>query len=291
MWVAFTPLCIGTLVLCVGQAMRYNGRDDVSAKQTDFTGRALPTIEPDSILQEWLPAAFAKPGQPWHAKNAFSLDDCKYIVDRSLTTYKLILPSETIEEVEKTTAELMSHKVTVLGEKDRVWYAGQFHEDDKVYEVKVRLRGDLAVHWAGKWKSWRIQFPKNNLFHGIRILNFIRIDDRAWYADALGCHLARSAGLLVLRDGFGRLSLNNDKAYVYYMAESPSAEFLEASGRPVSAIFRARDINFEYAALGKTGSQYGSRTTPEFFKNYISNKSRNARYNDALAQLMAANTV
>lgn len=287
-WVAFIPLCALTVSLCLSQFARYNRLGHLSSRRTGFTGQAMPVIQPDSILKEWLPAAFDKPRQPWYSKNSFSLENYKYIVDKPLATYRLVLPAETIVDIDKTVATLMSRPKPILTEHDRVWYAGQFYEHDKVYKVKARLRGDLAAHWAGKWKSWRIRFSKKDLFHGIRNLNFIRINDRGLYADALGSHLARSAGLLVLRDGFGRLSLNNDKAYVYYMAESPSAEFLEASGRPVSAIFRARDINFEYASIGKTSAQYGARVTPEFFENYVSNKARNAHYNAALGRLLTA---
>ena len=291
MWVAFTPLCALTVVLCVSQIVHYNGLDQTASKQTDFTGQALPTVEPDSILREWLPAAFDKPGRPWHSKTSFSLTDCKYIVDKPLATYRLVLPARTIQAIDKTVAELLARPAQVLTEQDRVWYEGEFREGNKVYKVKARLRGDLAAHWAGKWKSWRIRFPKTDLFHGIRNLNFIRIEDRGLYADALGCHLARTQGLLVLRDGFGCLALNDGKAYVYYMAESPSREFLEANGRPVSAIFRARDISFEYLSKGKTGRQIGTQGSPEFFENYISNKARSTQYNAALQQLLGAMTV
>ena len=133
---------------------------------------------------------------------------------------------------------------------------------------------------------------KNDLFNGIRLLNFIVILDRQLYMDAFFNHLARSQGMLVLRDGFSLLEVNDTPAEVYYMVESPAPELLEVSGRPQSAVFRKRDTAFEYTVFfDKSLEQLGDSQSSEFYKEHINNKERESAYRAALDSLLRAETI
>ena len=57
--------------------------------------------------------------------------------------------------------------------EDHIWFPANFHDPERVYEVKARIRGDLQIHWKGKYQSWRVRFPKDDLFHGVKSLNLI----------------------------------------------------------------------------------------------------------------------
>jgi hypothetical protein len=246
-------------------------------------------------LRASLTPALSRPGSAWFAPESLAIADYQYLADPELPIFNLELPPESRTEIDRLVKELMSRATPVMTEADRLWFPATFRETvregERTFKVDVRLRGDLAIHWGGTFKSWRVRFPKDDLFHGVRSLNFIVMSDRAYYAEALAFHLARCAGALTFRDGFCRLSTDGGAPQAYYMAEAPTPEFLEAAKRPASAIFRSRDLAFEYLTYrGKLEEQAGDPFSPEFFENYISNPERDGAYNAALAAMFQCRT-
>src|SRR3989338_197016 len=71
-----------------------------------------------------------------------------------------------------------------LTEDAKEWVDGTLIADDREYDVKVRVRGDIFNHWAYRKKSWRIEF-KDELFNGIKEINLIIPEDRGWIAEPL----------------------------------------------------------------------------------------------------------
>lgn len=280
-WGAGIALCLVVAVLL----------SFANKKTYNPSGEAEIATNPRNARKAFLSPAFYKPGSPWPTGDSPSLEDCAYIIGESVPTYQLHIEKRTMAVIDSLVERVMKRPNPVLTEDDRIWVKAKFQEGSKTYPVKVRLRGDLPVHWKNKVKSWRVRFPKDNLFHGIRELNCIIPSDRAYSIEAFGFHLARSAGLLTLRDGFAQLSVNSDSAAMYYIAENPTSEFLEASGRAQSAIFRKRDIAFEYEMMrNKSLIQAGSTVTPEHFKNYVQIKDRDQEHFGALDALMQSRT-
>ncbi|MFK8139073.1 MAG: right-handed parallel beta-helix repeat-containing protein [Bdellovibrionales bacterium] len=143
--------------------------------------------------------------------------------------------------------------------------------DGEEYKTKVRIRGKLAAHYSrDDYWSWKIKFPKNKLYKGIRVLNFIVAYDRQYSMDAFSSRLARENGLLTLRDGFGFLNVKNKagRHNFYYIVEAPGKEFLEGVGYKLSSIFRSQALSFEKKATSKHFSDF----LPYKFKNYTEKK-------------------
>ena len=69
---------------------------------------------------------------------------------------------------QKALARLVDHQERIrtldyLTAADRLWVPATFHHDGEAYPVKLRLRGDLPVHWKGSKPSYRVKF-KRRLF-------------------------------------------------------------------------------------------------------------------------------
>ncbi|MCB0349496.1 MAG: right-handed parallel beta-helix repeat-containing protein [Bdellovibrionales bacterium] len=226
------------------------------------------------------------PSEPWYAPISTKLDEYQYLV-REPDSYKLEFSDKNIIKVNNIVEKLI--KQGRMADGDRDWVPAHFVNGDDVYEVKARLRGGLSVHWANDYKSWRIRFPSNNLFHGMREINFIVVHDRGYYMEILGFHIARSLGLLTFRDSFANLSVNlTGKKYLYYLVESPNKEFLESNNKAASAIFRIRDQSI--SARYKTNGMLGSSFTPEVYNNYVGKTDRTPFYVTALSKLLEADT-
>jgi len=67
---------------------------------------------------------------------------------------------------------ILQNEENVLSDDARVWIGATFVESDRIYDVKMRVRGDQTNHWKYKKKSWRIKF-KDDLLEGcVRLILF-----------------------------------------------------------------------------------------------------------------------
>lgn len=120
-----------------------------------------------------------------------------------------------------------------LSGKNKVWVSAYFEAGDYVEKVKVRYRGNKAIHWNSYKKSYLIKFPKEHLFSGMRELTLIIPSDRLYFATSLNHYRAQKMGLTVPRDSFVRMNINGAEHGVYLAMEHWSQEWLEKN--PVSA--------------------------------------------------------
>ncbi len=278
---AFLRLCaFAALILGLIALLRFSHRADEDT--ADSSNSPL-----GGVVERWQQE---KPSEAYLSSEKATLENAAQAASGFMPVCTLSFGQQEQDTVQKLVEKMKGQQLMV--KEDHIWFPAVLSEGDKVYEVKARMRGDHPVHWVGPHKSWRIEFPKDNLFHGMREVNFVIPQRKAYGLPILMNHLAQSEGLLTFRDSFARMSVNGGPSYFYFLVESPNAEFLEANGKPESAIFRYMDLGYEARALNKSKVQLGAGTVDVVhFKNEISGLTREAFYRSALNKLLEAETL
>ncbi|PIQ76866.1 hypothetical protein COU78_01035 [Candidatus Peregrinibacteria bacterium CG10_big_fil_rev_8_21_14_0_10_49_24] len=150
-----------------------------------------------------------------------------------LPLYQLQVKQEDLLKLEEETAKAE----VFIADDAKFWIDATFTAEGEDYDVKIRIRGDRFNHWKFRKKSWRIKFPKEHLFHGMKEMTLIIPEDRAWFAEMLNSYRARAMGLLQPPMQFTTVSINGSAPLVYLETEHWTKEMLEKQGRP-------GDINF-----------------------------------------------
>lgn len=146
----------------------------------------------------------------------------------ALPVYRLSIPEDELASIEQFAADAD----VFLTDDLREWSHGTFEADGETYDVDVRVRGDRFNHWKFKKKSWRIRFPKDHLFRGMRELNLILPSDRTWFAELLNSYRAKKMGFLQPRMEPVTVSFNNSGPLYYLLVEHWTKEMLETQKRP-----------------------------------------------------------
>src|SRR3989338_1111957 len=118
-----------------------------------------------------------------------------------------------------------------LTENAKEWVKGTFVADGQEYAVDVRVRGDIFNHWAYRKKSWRIKFPDDKLFQGIREMNLIIPEARGWIAEPLASYRAKKFGFLQPPIQYVTVSLNGSDPLIYTQVEQFGKEMMEKQAR------------------------------------------------------------
>ena len=163
-----------------------------------------------------------------------------------LPHYELMIDKADLQKIEDSLPKGLPspwYGNVFLTEDAKTWANGTFRTDDKDYEVKVRVRGDIFNHWAYRKKSWRIEF-KDELYKGIKEMNLIIPEDRGWIAEPLASFRAKNFGFLQPPMQYVTVSMNGGSPMVYTQVEQFGKEMLEKLARP-------GDVNI-YGAGGGT---------------------------------------
>jgi len=166
----------------------------------------------------WMPSAHAQETDAAEALPGYHIR----IEDKALR--RLLAHRERIRDLETLTAE------------DRLWIPATFIHEDEPYEVRLRLRGDLPVHWRGSKQSYRVKF-KRRPFQGRREINLIVPWDKHYAVEWLQTRVAEDLGLLFFPSEFVNLTINGEDAGLYFENEHPTRDYLERNGRMASSIF------------------------------------------------------
>lgn len=151
-----------------------------------------------------------------------------------LPLYSLRISKESLAAIEEALpTELPSpwYGNLFLNDDSKEWADAVFTEGNESYDVKIRVRGDIFNHWAYRKKSWRIRFPSEKLFHGMREVNFILPEDRAYFAEPLNVYRAQQMNLLHPPMQFVQVSINGQKPALYTQVEHWTKEMVEKQGR------------------------------------------------------------
>ena len=125
-------------------------------------------------------------------------------------------------------------------------YVNAYFAGDGGYEskIKLRYRGLMQNHWQAEQKSFKIKFPKDNLFQGMRELNLIIPLDREFYVASFNSYRAKKIGVLAPDIKFVRLHINKRDFGVYLASEAWSSELLDKNGiADVNNILSNKDVD------------------------------------------------
>lgn len=144
-----------------------------------------------------------------------------------LPTYHIIISRSNVEELNSSLPiDASSLKYGTLDEDSKHYVNAYFVSQNYQSEIKIRYRGLMPNNWHAEKKAYRIKFPKDNLFNGMRALNLFIPNDRGYFLGALNTYRAQKLGLLATDVKFVRVYINNRDAGVYLASEPWSKELL-----------------------------------------------------------------
>jgi hypothetical protein len=153
-----------------------------------------------------------------------------------------------------------------MSDDEQVWADGKFYYQGQEYNVKVRVRGDLPVHWKNPKKSWRIKFGNQKIeengevveepiyFQGQRQINLIIPIDRDYVITPFVNQLLREAGLTVPRDQFAILRINGVLQGLYYEVEQFDKPLFAAQERPETSVVSQSERALHFEQYTKYGT-------------------------------------
>ena len=127
---------------------------------------------------------------------------------------------------------------------DKNWFSSKIEFNGNNFNTKIRIRGDQATHWENEKKSWKIKFESNN-FNQVKNIDFIIPRDRMIEVNHAALKIAKKNNLIVPKNGFALLKINNRDHGLYYWEESISKNMLERNNRPESQIIKGSDTFFD----------------------------------------------
>lgn len=125
----------------------------------------------------------------------------------------------------------------ILTDDLKQWSKAKFIHNGRTRNVKIRLRGDTPIHWAGFRKSWRIRFKRDDPFDGQREINLIVTTDGKAICEHFTNRVFDRLGMMTLRDGYAVLRLNGIPQGVYYRVEHVDPAMLANLRRPDGTVF------------------------------------------------------
>ncbi len=157
-----------------------------------------------------------------------------------------------------------------MSDDEQVWADGKFYYEGQEYNVKVRVRGDLPVHWENPKKSWRIKFGNQDIeyngeitrepiyFQGKRQINLIIPIDRDYVVAAFVNQMLREAGLVVPQDQFVILRINGVLEGLYYEVEQFDKPLFAAQELPETEVFSQSERALHFEQYTKIGTPIAS---------------------------------
>jgi hypothetical protein len=153
-----------------------------------------------------------------------------------------------------------------MSDDEQIWANGKFYYQGQEYNVKVRVRGDLPIHWANPKKSWRVKFGNQKIeengevveepiyFQGQRQINLIVPIDRDYVITPFVNQLLREAGLVVPRDQYAVLRINGVLQGLYYEVEQFDKPLFAAQERPETSVVSQSERALHFEQYTKYGT-------------------------------------
>ena len=185
----------------------------------------------------------------WHAiKKLPNLIHLPYWFTKShLETYALEISFTNLQRLnDNLPIDPNTYRAGRLTEEYKYFVNAVFKSDDYNGDVEIRYRGLCSNNWNAEKKAIMIKFPSDNLFRGMKSLNFFLPDDRAYFIEPLNAYRAKKLGLYAPDFWFARLNINGKDAGVYLAAEHWSKSWLEKNNLySIDNIFSIKDQNFD----------------------------------------------
>jgi len=141
-----------------------------------------------------------------------------------LDNYQLFIKGSDLEKLEK---ELPSNpeKQSIMTQFTAQAPAVLVDPSGTEHKVEVRFRGDLAVHWAERKKSWRILLKNNDTFNSLNSFDLIIPEDQGLVLEHLANFRAKKLNLYSPDSWFANLKLNQSSQGIYYFTERLDEDF------------------------------------------------------------------
>lgn len=172
----------------------------------------------------------------------------------NLATYELTINPKNVERMNTALPEVPFS--SFMETENKIWVSGYFRTKTYQDKVKVRYRGNQASHWNAYQKSYRIKFPKDNLYNGMRELTLVIPSKRRYFAMSLNNYRAEKLDLLYPDESLVRLKLNGADAGVLIAMEHWSQPWIEKL--PMSALSTIYGVDEGEAAYEERWQSWNS---------------------------------
>jgi len=119
----------------------------------------------------------------------------------------------------------------VIEQEGNAYVAGRFRTGEDSFKGKLRIKGKMTDHVEGRKWSFRVIAKKDGGFMGMKRFSLQHPGTRNYLCDWFFHRLSRGEGMVALRYGFCRVSLNEEDLGVYAYEEHFGPELLENNGR------------------------------------------------------------
>ncbi len=133
----------------------------------------------------------------------------------------------------------LNHNLPQSGTKEQKSY---MLNNNILTKGKLRYRGDNFYHWIYPQKSWRFKTSKNNLFNGIRKVNFIIPKGNALLNNHMSYKLAHKLGMLSPKSYLTEISINDKYNGIKLQAEQIDESFLRKNNRMPNDIYKGDNM-------------------------------------------------
>ncbi len=157
------------------------------------------------------------------------------------------------------------------------WVSGKINFQDKIYDVKLKLKGVHREHWSHskKW-SYKIKFSGEGSIDGIKRFSIQKPSTRNYLYEWFFMKILQHEGLISHRNKFINTTVNGDNLGVYYFEEMYSDKLIEYNKRRIGPIIgldkelwikEANNLK-NLGANNLTDSFWRSKVKPIQFKKY-----------------------
>lgn len=201
----------------------------------------------------------------------------KYFTKSSLPKYELRIKKDYLDEIEKTLPGFGGSLPD-----DKKYYPAKFVVDGNIYDVEMRIRGTLPIHWMYRQKSWRINFKNPDTFNGMESINLIIPESKDFLVEQYGNYLARKLGIVSMDTYFTRMKINGGSYGVYWVTEQLGDNFLLKHKLSPNSNLYSEDIFLTHTPLF---------SQVDYWKKYTHSLDREKDdYSDLYALLECLNT-
>ncbi|MBI5454968.1 MAG: CotH kinase family protein, partial [Deltaproteobacteria bacterium] len=158
------------------------------------------------------------------------------------------------------------------------------YPDGKLFEVKMKYRGDFSYHWAERKKSLRIKTKKERLYDGMREFNLIIPKTPHIITDHLAYSLARRMGLMAPESNPVEVYINGRYTGVEVLTEQIGEQFLRRNNRMPGDIYVGELVGTDVFPV--VGTEVF--LNPGFWSKAAINNHNPPEWNESLVRLSSA---
>ena len=146
------------------------------------------------------------------------------LMDKGLPIYDFMLSKKDVAHFNNLSKQAVNQGYLDKGQLNP-WRDAKLRLDGTKYDVKIKLHGDLAVHWANHLKSFKVKMLDDSI-NRISRFNLLIFEDDLFFPRILRI-VSYDFGLFDIRDDFVTLSSEGKLLGFYYLQESLDKDFLE----------------------------------------------------------------